>query len=51
MLITILIVLLILALALYAIRLIPLDGTILLLMQIVAVVIAIVYIARAGGLA
>ena len=51
MLITILIVLLILALALYGVRLLPLDGTITLLIQVVLVVIAIVYIAQAAGLA
>ena len=49
MLVTILIVLLLLALALYAVRLLPLDGNLALLIQVVLVVIAIIYIARAGG--
>jgi hypothetical protein len=51
MLITALVVLIVLALALYAIQLIPLDGRITLLIQIVAIVIAIVVIIRAAGLA
>lgn len=51
MLITILIVLIILALALYAVSLIPvLDGNIKVLIQILLVVIAIIYIASAAGL-
>lgn len=50
MLITILIVLLVLALALYAVQLLPLDGRILMLIQVVMIVIAILYIVRAAGL-
>jgi Tfp pilus assembly protein PilX len=50
MLITILVVLIILALALYAIQLAPLDGRITILIQIVAIIIAIVVIVRAAGL-
>jgi hypothetical protein len=51
MLITILVVLLLLALALYGVRLLPFDGNILLLIQVVLVVIAIIYIAQAAGIA
>lgn len=51
MLVTILIVLLVLALCLYAVRLLPLDGTITMLIQVVLVVIAILYIVRTAGLA
>lgn len=50
MLITILIVLLLLVLVLYAIRLAPIDSTISTLIQIGAVMIAILVIARAAGL-
>jgi hypothetical protein len=50
MLITILVVIIVLALALYAIQLIPADGRLLLLLQIVAIVIAMVVILRAAGL-
>lgn len=51
MLITILIVLVVLALALYAVNLVPMfDGNIKLLIQLVCVVIAIIYIVRAAGL-
>lgn len=50
LLVTILIVLLVLGLALYAVQLLPLDGRILLLLQIVLIVIAIIYIVRAAGL-
>lgn len=50
MLVTILIVLLLLGLGLYAVQLLPIDGRILLLIQLVLVVIAIIYIARAAGL-
>ena len=52
MLITILIVLVILALALYGVTLLPaLDGNIKMLIQLVLVVAAIIYIAQAAGLA
>ena len=51
MLITILVVLIILALALYAVNMIPLESTPRLLIQVVLVVIAIVYIAQAAGIA
>lgn len=52
MLITILVVLIVLALALYCVGLLPmLDGNIKVLIQIVLVVIAIVYIVKAAGLA
>jgi hypothetical protein len=51
MLITLLIVILILGLALYAVQLLPIDGRLTLLLQLVIIVIAIVYLARAGGLA
>lgn len=50
MLLTILIVLIVLGLALYATQLIPLDGRLTLLIQVVLIVIAIVYIASAAGL-
>lgn len=51
MLITILIVLLLLALAIYAVQnFLPLDGTIRSLIVVVLVVIAIIYIAQAAGL-
>jgi hypothetical protein len=50
MLITILVVLLLLGLGLYAVQLLPIDGRILLLLQIVLVVIAIIYIANIAGL-
>lgn len=50
MLITILIVLILLALGLYAVRLLPLDGPLLMLIQVLLVVIAIIYIANAAGL-
>lgn len=51
MLLTLLIVLLILGLALYACeRFLPLDGTIVRLIEFVLVIIAIIYIARAGGI-
>ena len=51
MLLTILVVLVILGLALYATQLLPIDGRVTLLIQLVLIVIAIIYIARAGGLA
>lgn len=51
MLITILVVLLLLALAIYGARLLPLDGTLVAIIQVVCVVIAILFIARAAGLA
>ena len=47
---TILAVLIIVALALYATQLLPIDGRIALLIQLVIIVIAIVYIASAAGL-
>lgn len=50
MLVTILIVLVLLGLALYATQLVPLDGRLLLLIQLVLIVIAIIYIARAAGI-
>lgn len=50
MLLTILVVLILLALAIYVVQLIPLDGRITLLLQIVLVIVAIFYIARAAGL-
>jgi hypothetical protein len=50
MLVTILVILLLLALALYAVRLFPLDGRIALLIQAVCVIIAILYIARVAGI-
>ena len=51
MLITILVVLIILALALYAVGLLPMiEGNIKLLIQVLLVVIAIIYIVRAAGL-
>jgi hypothetical protein len=50
MLITILVVLILLGLALYATQLIPLDGRITLLLQLVLIVFAIIYIASAAGL-
>lgn len=49
MLVTILIVLLILGLALYGVRFLPVDGNIAQFIQLVLVVIAIIYIARAAG--
>ena len=51
MLITILIVLVLLGLALYGVSLFPLDGRISLLIQAVLVVIALIYIAQAAGIA
>ena len=52
MLVTILVVLIILALALYAVGLLPaLDGNIKTIIQIVLVAIAIIYILQASGLA
>lgn len=51
MLLTILIVLIILGLALYATQLIPLDGRLTLLIQAVLVIIAIIYIVQAAGMA
>lgn len=52
MLITILVVLILLALALYGVGLLNMfDGNIRMLIQVVLVVIAIVYIAQAAGLA
>lgn len=50
MLITLLVVLILLGLGLYAIQLLPLDGRILLLIQVVLILIAIVYIARVAGI-
>jgi hypothetical protein len=50
MLITILVVLLLLALGLYAVQLLPADGRLTLLLQIVLIAIAIIYIARVSGL-
>lgn len=51
MLITIVIVLLVLGLALFAVeRFLPLDGTIVRLIEFVLVIIAIIYIAQAAGL-
>lgn len=49
MLVTILVILLILALALYGVRLLPIDGNISLLIQVVLVVIAIIFIADTAG--
>jgi hypothetical protein len=51
MLITILVVLVLLGLGLYAVQLLPIDGRITLLLQVVLVLIAIIYIAKAAGLA
>lgn len=51
MLVTILIVLVLLGLAIYGTRLLPFDGRIVVLIQIVCVVIAIIYIAQAAGMA
>lgn len=51
MLITILIVIIILALALYALNMVPLDAPLGNILRILCVVIAIVFIARAAGLA
>jgi hypothetical protein len=51
MLITLLVILILVALGLYAVQLLPIDGRITLLLQLVIIVIAIVYIARAAGLA
>jgi hypothetical protein len=50
MLITILIVLVLLGLALYAVELIPLDGRLTILLQLVLIVIAIIYIAQSAGI-
>jgi hypothetical protein len=50
MLITILVVLIILGLALYATQLIPIDDRLTLLIQLLLIVIAIIYIARAAGI-
>lgn len=50
MLIVILIVLIVLGLALYAVQMLPFDGRILMLIQVVMIVIAILYIVRAAGL-
>lgn len=50
MLITIVIVLILLGLALYAIRMLPLDGQITAFIQILLIIIAIIYIANAAGL-
>jgi hypothetical protein len=50
MLITILIVILLLALALYAVRLLPLDAPLSGIVQVLLVIIAIIYIASAAGL-
>lgn len=49
--VTILIVLLVLGLALYGLRFLPLDGTIQQLLAFALVVIAIIYILRAAGVA
>jgi hypothetical protein len=51
MLVTVLIIAILLALALYAARMIPMDARLAMLIQVVIVVIAILYIARAAGLA
>ena len=51
MLITILVILIVLELVLYAMALLPLDGAIVRLMQLVAVVIAAIAIAQRAGLA
>lgn len=50
MLITIIVVLILLGLGLYAVQLLPIDGRITLLLQLVVIVIAIIYIARAAGI-
>lgn len=50
MLLTILVVLILLGLGLYVIQLLPLDGRLLLILQIVLILFAIIYIARAAGL-
>lgn len=50
MFITIVVVLILLGLGLYAVQLLPIDGRILLLLQVVLIVIAIIYIANAAGI-
>lgn len=50
MLITLLIVVVLLALALYGLSLIPLDRRLSLILQVALVAIAIIYIARVAGL-
>lgn len=50
MLITILVILILLGLGLYAVQLLPIDGRITLLIQIVLIVIAMIYIAHAAGI-
>lgn len=45
MLITLIIVILIVGLALYAVQMIPLDGRITLLLQLLIVIVAIIYLA------
>lgn len=51
MLITLLVVIVLLALGLYVVQLLPIDGRISLLLQLVLILIAIIYIAKAAGLA
>jgi hypothetical protein len=50
MLVTLLIVLVVLGLALYAVQLLPLDGRLTLLLQVVLIIIAIVFLLRGSGL-
>jgi hypothetical protein len=50
MLITILVALILMVLALYLVQLLPIDGRISLILQIVVIVIAMLFIARAAGL-
>lgn len=50
MFITIVVVLILLGLALYAIRILPLDGQITAFIQILLIVLAIIYIANAAGI-